>query len=114
VALVGVGFALSANITGVYVLANWFPVRSARVIGFYLMFGAFGGVVGPPVVALIVGSGFDGWRHYWLLSAVAAVGLGLLCYALIRDSGGAVALAAATDAPEPAADNGWTYRAAVR
>ena len=90
--LMGVGFTLTANIPGVYLLARWFPAKSGRVIGAYLMCGAFGGVAGPPIAQAVMAS--EGWRAWWMLLAAAAVALGLLCALLIRDA----------DADVPAAD----------
>ena len=109
-ALLGVGFSLSANIPGVYLLARWFPARSGRVIGVYLMFGAFGGVAGPPLAQAVMASA--GWRVWWLTLALAAAAMGLMCLLLIRD--GDAAPADAGDAGGPAADPlDWRYREAV-
>lgn len=109
--LMGVGFSLSANIPGVYLLAHWFPVRSGRVIGAYLMCGAFGGVAGPPVVQLVIAAG--GWRSLWLVLAVAAAAMGLLCLLLIRDR---TAPAATEHAAGPSASgaSGWSRLEAIR
>jgi MFS family permease len=71
--LMGVGFTLTANIPGVYLLARWFPARSGRVIGAYLMCGAFGGVAGPPIAHAVAAS--EGWRAWWGLLTVIAAGL---------------------------------------
>ncbi|MDR3507095.1 MAG: MFS transporter [Caulobacteraceae bacterium] len=110
--LLGVGFSLSANILGVYLLARWFPgAGSGRIIGIYLMSGAFGGVAGPPLAQAIIGAA--GWRVYWLVLAVCAALLGLLRLLLIRDQ--------APASPEAAEDAGgaagggpdWKYRDAV-
>ncbi|MEA1647921.1 MFS transporter [Nitrospirillum sp. BR 11164] len=46
--LLGLGYSLTGNVPAIYAIACWFPRRSARMIGLYLMIGAFGGVVGPP------------------------------------------------------------------
>ncbi|MDB5985778.1 MAG: transporter [Nevskia sp.] len=83
-ALMGVGFSLGANIPGVYLLASWFPERSARVIGIYLMFGALGGVAGPPAVEAIVAAS-GSWRTHWLVMTVLAAVIGLVCLVLVRD-----------------------------
>lgn len=106
--LMGVGFSLSANIPGIYLLAHWFPVRSGRVIGAYLMCGAFGGVAGPPLVQLVIAQG--GWRLLWLALAALAAGMGLVCLALVRDR---AAPAAAEQSPRIPAAPAWTRRQAV-
>jgi MFS family permease len=109
-ALMGIGFSLSANIPGVYLLASWFPERAARIIGFYLMFGAFGGVVAPPAVAKIVELSGT-WRTSWLVMTVLAACAGLLCLACVRDR---------SDQPAGSAksarltDQDWPLRAAFR
>ena len=83
-ALMGVGFSLGANIPGVYLLASWFPERPARIIGLYLMFGAFGGVAAPPLASWIVSDG-GGWRIHWLVMAVLAALSALVCLLCVRD-----------------------------
>ena len=79
----GIGFSLSANITGVYLLASWFP-NSSRIIGAYLMFGAFGGVIGPPFANAVV-SNSGHWQTHWLVMSVMAAVAGLLCLVFVRD-----------------------------
>lgn len=111
-ALMGVGFALCANIPGVYLLARWFPEKSARIIGIYFMCGAAGGVVGPPLAADLVAS-MD-WRSWWMILTVAATVMGLVCLALIRDKPLAEdAAGVAIQETGPDAEN-WSYKAAVR
>ena len=82
-AFMGLGFTLSANIPGVYLVAQWFPQKSGRIIGAYLMCGAFGGVAGPPAAQALIAA--EGWRICWGVLGAIAVGLGLLCGLLIRD-----------------------------
>ena len=110
-ALMGVGFSLTANIPGVYLLARWFPARSGRIIGVYLMFGALGGVAGPPLAQAVAASA--GWRAWWLLLAIGAAAMGLLCLVLVRDR-----VAPPVDPENPAADGAgpaaWRYGAAIR
>jgi len=108
-ALMGLGFTLSANIPGVYLVARWFPQRSGRIIGAYLMCGALGGVVGPPAVLALTAD--EGWRVYWSILAMVAVSLGLLCGLLIRDKDSAEDAVATGADPVPAPV--WSYRAAV-
>jgi MFS family permease len=112
-ALMGIGFSLTANIPGVYLIAEWFPQKSGRIIGLYLMCGAFGGVAGPPAARAVIAA--EGWRAYWLLLALIAAGLGLVCLLFIRDR-----TASLKEDPAPAAADragrlspDWDYRRAV-
>jgi MFS family permease len=111
-ALMGAGFSLCANIPGVYLLASWFPERSARIIGLYLMLGALGGVAGPPVASWMVMHG-GGWRAHWLLMALLAALCALACVLGVKDR------PAETQAqglgPEPAMPSArdWVYREAA-
>ncbi|RZZ86275.1 CynX/NimT family MFS transporter [Pseudoxanthomonas winnipegensis] len=82
--LMGVGFTLLAPAPAVYLLANWFPHNCARMMGYYFMIGAFGGVVGPPAVRAIVALSGD-WQTYWRIIAAAAVVLAVVCLACVRD-----------------------------
>jgi MFS family permease len=81
----GVGFSLIAPSPAVYLLATWFPKTSSRMIGFYFMAGAFGGVVGPLVVGAIV-STTGSWRAHWMVMSVAAFVVGLTSLATIKDA----------------------------
>ncbi|PTQ11895.1 MFS transporter [Sphingomonas oleivorans] len=83
--LMGIGFSLIAPSPAVYLLATWFPKTSARMIGFYFMAGSFGGVVGPLIVGAIVAAS-GSWRVHWLIMAILAVMLGLLCLIGVRDA----------------------------
>ncbi|MFT4198396.1 MAG: MFS transporter [Pseudoxanthomonas sp.] len=84
--LMGAGFTLLAPAAAVYLLANWFPQTSARMVGYYFMAGAFGGVVGPPAVRAVVALCGD-WHAYWRIIAAAAVALALVCLYCVRDVG---------------------------
>jgi len=81
----GVGFSLIAPSPAVYLLATWFPKTSSRMIGFYFMAGAFGGVVGPLVVGAIV-STTGSWRAHWMAMSVAAFVVGLISLVTIKDA----------------------------
>jgi MFS family permease len=113
--LMGIGFSLVAPSPAVYLIATWFPRTAPRMIGFYFMSGALGGVVGPLIVSMIVG--FSGsWRIHWLSMAGASVVLALLFLATIRDSVKVetidqVKRAGAGDAV--AANGNWTVRQAM-
>jgi MFS family permease len=116
-ALMGVGFSLIAPSPAVYLLATWFPKTSSRMIGFYFMAGAFGGVVGPLVVGAIV-STTGSWRVHWMVMSVAALAVGLISLAVVKD---AVPVADVSDVKnagmaEKAADAevvSWTVRQAL-
>ena len=113
----GVGFSLIAPSPAVYLLATWFPKTSSRMIGFYFMAGAFGGVVGPLVVGAIV-STTGSWRAHWMAMSVAAFVVGLISLATIKDAVPVTAvsdvknagMAEKTDAAEVAL---WTVRQAL-
>jgi MFS family permease len=81
----GAGFSLIAPAPAVYLLATWFPKTASRMIGFYFMAGAFGGVVGPLVVGAIV-STTGSWRVHWMVMSVAAFVVGLISLATIKDA----------------------------
>lgn len=81
----GVGYSLAGNVPGVYLIAAWFKLSSARIIGLYLMLGALGAAFGPPIVEFIV-SGSGGWRGHWQVMAITAGVVGLVCFALVRDA----------------------------
>jgi MFS family permease len=81
----GVGFSLVAPSPAVYLLATWFPKTSSRMIGFYFMAGAFGGVVGPLMVGAIV-STTGSWRAHWMVMSIAAFLVGLISLATIKDA----------------------------
>lgn len=112
--LFGLGFPLAASTPGIYLVAAWFGKRSSRMIGFYLMLGALGGAVGPPVAeALIAGDG--GWRRYWLVMAMLGVGVAAVCAALIREPSPAAGADGRSQGGDGASTNiGWSYGEAVR
>lgn len=92
-ALAGAGFSLSANTPGIYLVAGWSRERAPRMIGLYLMIGAFGGAIGPPVAqAMCAASG--GWRFYWQVMALVALVLATTCAFFLREPPHAVTDAA--------------------
>jgi predicted MFS family arabinose efflux permease len=111
--LVGLGYALAGNVPGIFLVASWFPATSSRMIGLYLMIGAAGNVVGPPLVSALVAA-LHSWRLHWFLMSIAAALIALICLLLIRD-----APLAQSPEREPAAgsvaDGGalWTEREAM-
>ncbi len=106
----GVGFTLSANVPGVYLLAGWFGRGSSRIIGYYFMLGAFGAAFGPPVVSAIVQGA--GWRAHWQLMAAVAAAIGSVCFVLVRDPT-SVRGAPIAAGPGTAATGSWTPRQAM-
>ena len=99
-ALAGAGFSLSANTPGIYLIAGWSGTRAPRMIGLYLMLGAFGNAIGPPLAqAMCAGAG--GWRFYWQAMAAAALILAATCALLLREPPLAVADDASDATPGP-------------
>lgn len=107
--LVGSGYSLAGNIPGVYLIAGWFEQGAARIIGLYMMLGALGAAVGPPIVEAIVANG-DGWRGHWRVMAIVAGVIGVLCFVLVRDRKVQNTSSATASAPTA---SGWQPRDAV-
>lgn len=84
--LMGAGFTLLAPAPGVYLIANWFPQATSRLLGYYFMLGAFGGVVGPVLGRSIIALDGGDWRMYWRVMAVAALLLAGFCAIAVRDT----------------------------
>lgn len=116
-ALMGVGFSLVAPSPAVYLLATWFPRTSARMIGFYFMTGAAGGIAGPLIVGSIVGLTGD-WRLHWMVMAAASLALGALVLLCIRDAVKVETIEQVKGASHhqdaAPAGSAWTVRQAVR
>ncbi|MEA1672116.1 CynX/NimT family MFS transporter [Nitrospirillum sp. BR 11163] len=114
--LLGLGYSLTGNVPAIYAIACWFPRRSARMIGLYLMIGAFGGVVGPPLARAIVSFSAD-WRVYWMEMAGVAVAVTLINLLCLRDRAIEAEAPAVADrapvSPAEATATGWTYRSAI-
>lgn len=105
-AIFGLAFALVANASGTWLVANWFGERAGRMIGLYMMVGALGDAILPPVAgALTAGAG---WRVYWAAMAGIAVLVAAVCATLIREPP-----AAAHPAIDGTRDPGWNYRSFV-
>jgi MFS family permease len=119
--LLGIGFSLAGNMPGVYLLAQWFEIGTARVIGYYLMFGALGAACGPLIVeAIVSGNGNGSWRGHWRWMAVAAAVIAVYCLAFVRDHSTAGEqshlpdeLAAMGVVRDEKAAARWTSRAAI-
>lgn len=88
-AILGAGFALLANVPGVFVIAQIFTEkRRAPLIGAYLAAGGLGGVGGPIAAAALLAWTGD-WRWFWRMDCVAiAVIAAALVFALHRSGPG--------------------------
>ena len=118
--LMGTAFSLMAPVPGIFLIPRWFADTAPRIIGFYFMAGAFGGVIGPVMVntsVALTGS----WRAHWYAMAVIALALGALCFLLAQDRRAASSVpgdaevAAAMEADVAAPPRGqsvWTVREA--
>jgi MFS family permease len=111
--LLGLGFTLTANIPGVYLLASWFPGSTPRVMGAYFMAGGMGAVAGPPLINALVQAA--GWRVHWLLMTLIAAGLAVLSGLIVRDRAPRDAGTADTRTGDgvPDAAGVWSPRAAL-
>ncbi|HEY4975174.1 MAG TPA: MFS transporter, partial [Steroidobacteraceae bacterium] len=83
--LVGIGYALAGNVPGIFLVASWFPATASRMIGLYLMIGASGNVVGPPLVRALVAATHS-WRIHWRLMSITAALIAVMCLLLIREA----------------------------
>jgi cyanate permease len=110
--LLGIGYSLAGNVPAIYVIAAWFPQTAPRTIGAYLMAGASGAIVGPPLVQIIIAAS-GGWRMHWLAMAVAAVALGAISFVCVRDPPAEAVRGGATPHSGPAAAGIWTSRQAM-
>ena len=116
-ALAGLGFALSAIIPGAYVLARSFR-RVSTALGVYFTVGGLGGVMGPWLYYLAKMSP-GGWRGYWVLLAIAALGLGVIAAIAVRDNAEPAAMPTAVEAtaaprtPIFRTGRAWTVREAL-
>jgi MFS family permease len=115
----GLGYSLAGNVPGIYLISGWFRRGSARVIGLYLMLGALGAAVGPPIVENVVRE--VGWRGQWRVMAACAALLGVICFAVVRDPGRKkpvdvvpdIGLPTGAGAAHDLAAEGWTPRQAI-
>ena len=116
--LMGIGFSLIAPSPGVFLIATWSPERAARLIGFYFMAGAAGGVFGPLIVKTIVTLS-GSWRVHWATMGCASIVLSLIFFLTIRDavrveSTDQVKHAGHAGEEAVAAASSWTVRRALR
>lgn len=70
-AFIGAGFAMSGNLPAVWIIGARFGDKSPRIIGLYMMAGAVGAIIGPPLVQAIVAT--YGWQFHWGAMAIIAL-----------------------------------------
>lgn len=110
--LVGAGFSLAGNVTAVWLIGEWFPLKTGRMIGLYLMLGGIGDIVGPSLSHYLIE--WTSWRVNWMILA-SICGVLILLGALLIPAGsrqsaeiaaddGAASPSAGTDADAPS----WT------
>jgi MFS family permease len=117
--LVGTGFTFVGNVPGVFWIAAWFGRGSPRVIGIYMMLGAAGAALAPPVVNAIASEG--GWRLHWRLMAIVAALVGGACLALVGNRRADSKSSEPTETARPTVEpptaveqkSGWTTRQAM-
>ena len=66
--LAGAGFSLAGNVTAVWLIGEWFPEHTGRMIGLYLMLGGIGDIMGPSLSHYMME--WTNWRFNWMLLAV--------------------------------------------
>jgi MFS family permease len=103
-----IGFALAAVTQSL----GLFLVATPRIIGFYFMAGGLGGVFGPLLVNALVAA--RGWRAHWLVMAVAALLIGVVCSVVLAEAAGSKSqTTGASEAAAGTASGVWTARAAM-
>jgi cyanate permease len=114
IVLVGAGFTFVGNVPGVFWIAAWFDRGAARMIGIYMMIGAAGAALAPPVVNAIATTA--GWRVNWEVMAILAALIGVACLALVgkrRVDANAAEAASKPVLSKTEAITGWTTRRAM-
>ncbi|WP_425998384.1 CynX/NimT family MFS transporter [Caulobacter sp. DWR1-3-2b1] len=125
-ALCGIGFQMAALIPGTHVLSALYRKR-ALPFGIYFTSGSLGGVAGPWMALAIMGGADNDWRTYWLVQAVLACVVGVICAAMVGGSRWLAEAAQEVDvaveqearkAPDDArvyrTSHEWTVKAALR
>ncbi|MEJ8825333.1 MFS transporter [Variovorax humicola] len=76
----------------VYYLSTWYPAhRRAKITAIYCMGSPLSGIVGNPLSGLLMGSmagvsGWNGWQWMFMLEAIPAVVLGIMCIFYLDDA----------------------------
>lgn len=81
--MAGIGFSLSANTPGVYLVSGWAGPRAPRLIGIYMMVAMLGNALGPPGAQAMIAA--DGWRGYSLAVVLLCVVNAVFCVVCLRD-----------------------------
>ena len=108
-ALAGLGFTLLGTVPGTYLLTRTFR-HPDFAFGLYFTVGGLGGVMGPQLYLLTQSLG-DGWRSFWIVSAVLSMAAALLAMLFIdskTDLG-----QSGTEAAEITSES-WSARAALK
>ncbi|MEM8934821.1 MAG: MFS transporter [Pseudomonadota bacterium] len=118
-ALIGGGFAMSGNIPAVWIIGAFFEDKSPRIIGLYMMAGACGAIIGPPLVQTIVAT--YGWRAHWVAMFALAIVCIAISYFAVEEPGktkqGRASLSegeAAEKGSDPYRDDEWPYMDALK
>jgi len=96
--LVGAGFSLAGNVTAVWLIGEWFPLRTGRMIGLYLMLGGIGDIVGPSLSHYLIE--WTSWRVNWMILA-SVCGVLILLGAVLIPGGSRHSNATAAKEGEP-------------
>ncbi|MFC3107502.1 MFS transporter [Undibacterium arcticum] len=76
----------------VYYLSTWYPShRRAKITAIYCMGSPLSGIIGNPLSGLLMGgmagvSGWHGWQWMFMLEAIPAVILGIMCFFYLDDT----------------------------
>ncbi|HUD30187.1 MAG TPA: MFS transporter [Novosphingobium sp.] len=81
--MAGIGFSLSGNTPGVYLVSGWAGARAPRLIGIYMMVAMLGNALGPPGAQALIAGG--GWRGYSLAVACLCAANAVFCAVCLRD-----------------------------
>jgi len=76
----------------VYYLSTWYPAhRRAKITAIYCMGSPLSGIIGNPLSGILMGSmagvsGWHGWQWMFMLEAIPAVVLGIMCFLYLDDT----------------------------
>lgn len=84
--ILGVGFAMLANVPGVAILSGWaHGNKRAIIVGTYLTIGGLGGVAGPLIANEVIGRVGE-WRSFWQIASLTLAATGIFSVLLLRRS----------------------------
>lgn len=81
--LAGIGFSLSGNTPGVYLVSGWAADRAPRLIGLYLMVAMLGNALGPPAAQALIAQ--SGWRAYSAVVVLLCAVNAIICALCLRE-----------------------------